>query len=345
MLALICSTTALGKEALAPLPVPESGWDWARLDTGEVIKGEMKVVQNDVMYFDSDKFDELEIDWKDVVAFRLSRPRVFRFKGDRIHAGLGELRDGKIRIVTPEHGPLEFSADETLSIVYTSAEELRNWQIRIGANLAARSGNTDQADLTANAQLQRRTPFTRWTTNYTGTFSQTEGDRTANNHRVSTQFDVQLTDHFFLRVPAFEFFQDEFQNIDGRYTPGIGLGYEPIDNSWVEWRLTLGPAAQITEFDGGERDEDAAVVFGSELSFDFPHDIDFALNYRLQVIATDPGKTSHTASAVVSIGVWGPLDLDVGGYLDRIEQPERDSDGQRPNRNDFRLTVGLSLDL
>ena len=343
MLVLVCSS-AQTEEIWPPLPAADSGWDWARLDTGEIIKGEVIVVQQEVMSFDSDNFDELDIDWEDVIELRLARPRVFRFKGDRIYAGMGELRDGTITVVTPQHGPLEFPADELLSIVYTSEEERRNWRIQVGANLAARSGNTDQADLTASAKVERRTSFTRSTTRYNGTFSETEGDRTANNHRMSTQFDVLLTDRLFLRVPYFEFFQDEFQNIDGRYTPGLGIGYEPIETALVEWRLTVGPAAQITRFDDGEQDEDAAAVFGSELSFDFPQDIDLDLIYRLQVIATDPGKTNHAASAVLSVEVWGPLDLDVGGYLDRIEEPERDSDGQRPNRNDFRLTVGLSLD-
>jgi putative salt-induced outer membrane protein YdiY len=310
-----------------------------------VIKGEMITMQNDLMSFESDKFDNLEIDWDDVIALRLAKPRIFRLRGRRIYIGMGEVREGKIHIVTPKDGPLEFPASEVLSIVFTREAELRNWRLQIGANLAARSGNTDQADLTSNAKLQRQTPFTRWTTRYTGTFSQTEGDRTANNHRLTTRFDVQMKERFFLTVPSFEFFQDEFQNIDQRYTPGIGLGYDAIDIPLLEWRLTLGPAVQITEFDSGERDEDAAVLFGSELSFNFPRDIDLDLSYQLQLIATDLGKTSHSTSAILSIEIWGPLDLDVGGYMDRIERPERDNDGRRPNRNDFRLTVGLSLDL
>ena len=344
MLVLVWGTPAYGQATWTPLPSSETGWDWARLDTGEVIKGEMVTMQSDVMLFDSDKFDNLEVDWDDVIALRLAKPRIFRRRGGRIYIGMGEVRDGKIYIVTPKDGPLEFPAHEILSIVYTREAELRNWRLQVGVNLAARSGNTDQADLTSNAKLVRQTPFTRWTTRYTGTFSQTEGDRTANNHRVSTRFDVQLNERFFLIVPTFEFFQDEFQNIDERYTPGVGVGYEVIDIPLVDWRLTLGPGAQITKFDSGDRDEDAAVVFGSEIAFSFPRDIDLDLNYQLQLIATDLGKTSHTASAILSFEIWGPLDLDVGGYLDRIEQPERDEDGQRPHRNDFRLTVGFSLD-
>jgi len=257
---------------------------------------------------------------------------------------MGEIRAGVLRVHTSEGETVEFRADEVLSIVYTNEAELDNWRVRIGANLSARSGNTDQQDFSGNASIERRTSFTRWSSKYTGTFSEVEGDRTANTHRASTDLDFLLTEHFFVRVPAFEFFQDKFQNIDGRYTPGAGFGFELIDSALTELQLTLGAAAQITRYDGGEQDEDAAVIFGVELDFDFPHDIDLDLDYRLQLIATDLGKTNHAASAVLSFEVWDPIDLDVGAYLNRIEKPERDGDGDRPNRNDFRLTLGLSLD-
>ena len=322
----------------------KAGWDWARLDTGEWIKGEMIVMHEDTMLFDSDNFDEIQVDWEDVYDLRLSRPRVFRRVGRRTYAGMGEIRDGTIRILTKDGERVEFPQKELVSIVYTSESELRNWRVRVGASLAARSGNTDQQDLSANAKIRRDTSFRRWTTSYVGTFSKVDGDRTVNNHRASTELDFLVTNRFFIRVPSFEFFMDEFQNIDARYTPGMSLGYELIDTSIVEHLFTIGGAGQITEYDGGGTDEDAAVLFSSELSFEFPRDIDFDLDYRLQLVATDLGKTNHNTSAVLSFEIWGPLDLDVGAYWDRIEKPERDSDGDRPKSDDFRLTVGLSLE-
>ena len=137
---------------------------------------------------------------------------------------------------------------------------------------------------------------------------------------------------------------DEFQNIDERYTPGLGIGYEFIDTSIVSYIATIGGAAQITRYDGGPQDEDAAVIHTSSLSFEFPRDIDLDLDYKLQLIVTDLDKTSHTTSAVLSFEIWDPLDLDVGAYWDRIEGPQSDSDGKTPDQDDFRLTVGLSID-
>ena len=341
---LLIGTPALGDDDWIPPDPTEGGWDWARLDTGEWLKGEMIVMQNDVMIFDSDNFDELRIDWEDVYDLRLAIPRVFRREGRQIYRGMGEIRDRTVRILTNEGELVEFPQDEIVSIVYTRESELRNWRMKVGVSLAARAGNTEQRDLSSNASIRRDSAFTRSETKYTGTFSEVDGDKTINNPRASTAFDWLITSRFFIRIPSFEFFMDEFQNIDARYTPGAGVGYELFDTRIVEHLLTIGGAAQITDFDDGDQDEDFAILFGSELSLDLPRDIDLDFDYKLQLVATDLGKTSHHTAGVLSFELWDPLDLDVGAYWDRIEQPEKDGNGERPKRDDFRLTVGLSLD-
>lgn len=319
-------------------------WDWARLDTGEWIKGELIVMSRGAVVFDSDKFDELEIDWEDIVVLRLARPRVFRVAGGRILEGMGELHDGILQVVSPDGRQVDVPAGEVVSITYADSLGLRQWTIRVGANLAARSGNTDQQDLGGNALIRRDATYTRWDTRYNGAFGSVDGTQTTNNHRASTQLDWIVTNHFFLRVPAFEFYLDEFQNIDSRYTLGAGIGYEPVDTPVVLYRMTLGSAVQISDFDGGGRSTDAAVVVGSELDLDLPHDVDLDLLYQLQLLVTDIGRTAHSTSAVLSFEIWGPLDLDVGAYWDRIEEPERGSDGEQPESDDFRLTVGVSIE-
>jgi putative salt-induced outer membrane protein YdiY len=336
--------SAPAEDDWTPPEPSEAGWEWARLDTGEWLKGELITMHQDVMVFESDKFDELTIDWEDVYDLRLARPRVFRRIGRLTYAGMGEVRDGVLRILTISGEEIEFPASELVSIVYSSESEIRNWRVKIGASLAARSGNTDQQDLTANAQITRDATFTRWKTTYVGTFSKVDGDDTVNNHRARTELDFLVTSRFFIRFPAFEFFSDEFQNIDARYTQGGAIGYQLIDNPIVDYEVTAGAAAQITEYSSAGREEDAAGIFTSELSLDFPHDIDFDLDYVLQLVVTDLGKTNHNTSAILSFEIWDPLDLDVGAYWDRVESPEKDNDGSRPKKDDFRLTVGLSLD-
>lgn len=341
---LLVAATSIAAEAFAP-PEPDlAGWDWARIDTGEWIKGELIVLQSDSMRFDSDKFDELEIDWEDVRDLRLARPRVFRVRGNRIISGSGELRDGVLRIHQADGAIVEIPHDDVVSITYTKESRLRYWSVKIGANLAARSGNTDQQDFGATALIRRDTTYTRWENRYNGAVGKVNGKETTNNHRASTLLDLMVTNRFFVRMPSFEFYSDEFQNIDERYTAGAGVGYEWIDNSKVEFRSAIGAAGQRTENTGGIDSTDAAVLFGTDLSLDLPRDLDLDLKYALQLLVTDFGRTSHSTSAILSFEIWDPIDLDVGAYWDRIEEPERDGDGNRPKSDDLRLTVGLSIE-
>lgn len=339
------SALAQGAESEWTPPAPTgSGWDWALLDTGEWVKGELIVVLKDEVLFDSDKFGEQTIDWEDIVSLRLALPRNFRRLGRRTYTGMGEVDQGVVRILTVSGKHVEFPQSEIVGIVYSNDSELRNWRFRLGASLAARAGNSDQQDMTANLKLGRDTSFTRWRTTYVGTFSKVDGDRTVNNHRASTDLDWLITRRFFVRVPSFEFFTDEFQNIDWRLTPSTSLGYELIDTSRVSFLVTTGIAAQITKFDGGERSDDAAVLITSEVSFDLPRDVDLELDYSLSLVVTDLGKTSHNTSAILSFEVWDPIDLDIGAFWDRIESPESADGSARPEKDDFRLTVGLSID-
>lgn len=328
----------------APAEPELGGWDWARIDSGEWIKGELIVLQRDTIFFDSDEFDEVEIDWKDVLDLRLARPRIFRRKGNRVYRGTGDLRDGLLRVQPLDGEVVEIPQHEIVSITYTEDYELQRWFVRIGANLAARSGNTDQQDLGANGLIRRDATYTRWENRYNGAFGKLDGNQTTNNHRASTLLDLMVTNRLFVRIPTFEFYADKFQNIDARYTVGAGLGYEPIDNEWVEYRTTIGAAGQVSQFQGGTQDTDAALLYTSELSFDLPRDVDLDLKYALQLLVTDVGRTAHSTSAILSFEIWDPIDLDAGFYWDRIEQPEPDSDGDTPRSDDLRLTIGLSVE-
>ena len=341
---LAFAAASIAAEGWVPAEPDATGWDWARIDTGEWLKGELVVLQRDSMTFDSDKFDDLKIDWEDVKDLRLSRPRVFRCTENRIYTGTGELRDGVLKVRQVDGAIVEIPHDEVVSITYTAGSELRHWSVRIGANLAARSGNTDQQDFGANALIRRDGTFTRWENRYNGAIGKVDGKDTTNNHRATSLFDLMITNKFFVRVPSVEFYSDEFQNIDQRYTAGAGVGYEPIDNSLAELRVSIGAAGQRTENSGDTGSTDAAVLFSTELSLDLPRDIDFDLKYALQLLVTDLGRTSHSTSGILSFEIWEPIDLDIGAYWDRIEEPERDGDGSRPKSNDFRLTVGLSVE-
>jgi hypothetical protein len=90
---------------------------------------------------------------------------------------------------------------------------------------------------------------------------------------------------------------------------------------------------------------DAALLFRTAVELDPWSDVDWDTTYDLSLVVTDLDKTNHHLLSVFSFDVWGPIDLDVSFAWDRIEGPIRDDDGQLPERNDFRTTVGLGIDL
>jgi len=154
-----------------------------------------------------------------------------------------------------------------------------------------------------------------------------------------------VTRDLFVTLPNFEFFTDEFQNLDARVTPGATVGYRFIDLSWLDFILAIGGAHQYTEFDNGRSDNDMAVLFDSDLELDFENGTEWDTQYSLQVIATDFEKTNHHFESEISFDLWDPLDLDITFILDRIEGPQQDDDGQTPKTNDYKLLVGFSIDL
>ncbi len=56
------------------------------------------------------------------------------------------------------------------------------------------------------------------------------------------------------------------------------------------------------------------------------------------------GTSLSTVWTGPSFDLLGSLDFDLTFVWDRNETPQQESDGSRPERNDFRLTAGLGWD-
>ena len=69
-----------------------------------------------------------------------------------------------------------------------------------------------------------------------------DGENTTNNHRATTVLDVMITNRFFVRLPSYEFYSDEFQNIDAPYIELIPrmrqLSWRFFDPLSREWKQT-----------------------------------------------------------------------------------------------------------
>ena len=323
-------------------------FDWLQLSSGEWLKGEIEQMISDTLYFDSDEFDSVDFDWEDVRTLVSKNVISLRLVSQEVIIGRIELRAGLARIHTSE-GVREFSPGEILQIIPGQPTERNYWSGGTSLGLSTRSGNTNQVDLTLRANLMRQTVLTRWETSYTGEVSTVDDDLTTNSHRVPSQFDVYLTPRFYLTTPSFEYYTDEFQNIDARLTAGLGLGYEVFENSWFFWEVGTGVSYQGTLYESVEAgtdrsDNDAVLVFSTGIEFDLPRGLEWENDYQLHAVVTDPDKTSHHAESILSFDVWKPIDFELALIFDRIEKPVPDSNGNRPKSNDLRLTAGFGID-
>lgn len=331
--------------------------EWIRLTTGEWLRGNIDDIDDGTLYFDSAELDEVEIDWPKIAELRSSHRNTYRFEGRVIVTGTAGVKDGVMRIDTGE-GIREFPQDALVDYIEGELRERNYWSGGLSLGLTARSGNTNQNDLTASASLERETPLTRTSASYVGTLASNEGSETANNHRLNGDFNLYMTRRLYLTIPFVEFFNDRFSNIDLRVTPGAGVGYDILEWPKVTWDALVGAAYQYTKFADvtvgrSPTSSDAAAVFQTTLETDPFPDIEWDTVFQAQVIATDFDKTNTHFDTTLSVEIWGPLDLDVGFIWDYIVRPEPKGGDptatppippDQPLSSDFRVTVGLGLD-
>lgn len=339
----------------SPAPPPDLSWvppadafDWIQLKSGEWLRGRIKAMQDRRLEFDSRELDDLTFDWKDIRQVRSDRTQDVLFVDGEKLSGPVTITPTQVAVGGTE--PRVLPRDQLQSLTPGGSKELNYWSAKGSFGLTLRAGNTEQVEYNAQAHLQRRTPATRFSLDYVGNFSSIDGTESANNHQVNTEFDLWLSRRFYLLLPAAEYRTDPFQNLAHRVTVGVGAGYDLVDRPNLEWNLTTAPAYQHAWFDSTEPGEamdkgTAALVFGSRFDWDITRRIDLTLEYRGQFTSREVGETTHHAVSTLSLELTKRFDLDVSFIWDRTTNPKVGADGVEPKPDDFRLVVGLGVNL
>ena len=361
-------------------PEPKKS-DWIQLTSGEWLKGEIDRLRDEKLYFDSEELDDLELDWSDIAQVRTVLPHTYRFEvaeaptlyehlSNRdqyeplILTGVAQIDGESVRIEVDGEVRV-FPREQLVSMVAGDGKsEFQFWSGKLSLGLAARSGNTNQSDLTGLFKLRRTTALTRFIFDYNGAYGTVEGANTTDAHSAGTSFDFFVTRRFFLRPVFADFFRDPFKNIQWRLTPGTGLGYRVFDEPKFDLDLDFGVGYQRTEFaslptctlDGTvidiyscfqQRDippSTAAVLVGLVFHSEPTSRLDFDGNYRFNMSVPETSDILQNLQLMLSVDLWKSLDLDVTFNWDRVENPVRESDGGLPKKDDFRLSVGFGFD-
>jgi hypothetical protein len=350
LISLSASGRAFAQEARWEPPEPDPvSKDWVQLNSGEWLRGEIHLLSDDKVEFESDELDDLVLDWDDLAALLSPRILTYTFSGGETFAGTATLRNG-VFLIRSGQETREFPRSSLLSIIEGEPTEWNFWSAKVSIGIIGRSGNTDQEDLNSIVLLRRQAPRSRFDIEYKGNFARTNDVKTVSNHRANTKFDYLVSRGFFV-TPAFgSIYVDKFQNIDLRATIGAGAGYFFVRKSGLDWYVQLGGGYQSTKFgsvEAGEADkeESFALTPRTALEMEITGSLDLTLEYNSQVTIPDLKGTVHYGFGMLSYELTTLLDFDISLTWDRVENPKADAEGNVPVRDDFRLYFGLGLDI
>jgi len=329
----------------APLP---DEFDWVQLTSGEWLKGEIVVLYDDTLEFDSDQLDTLSLDIDDIEQIRSARTVQVALIGGDVATGKLLVDGDEVRILGDQERKYERS--QVLSITAGEPRERNFWSGRVGAGANFRRGNSDQTETNLVASLKRRTVKNRISLEYLANYNLTDDVTVTDNQRATAAWDRFVSDRFFLSPLQFEYFRDPFQNIAHRFTAGAGAGFQILDTPDIDWQVGAGFAYQHTRFDqvpagDPESASTPAVQIRTSYDHELTDSIDLNVLYRFFLVNEESGRYTHHFLAGVDIELTGSLDFYATFVWDRIEKPRPTSDGVVPKKDDYRLNVGLGFDI
>ncbi len=323
--------------------------DWLQLTSGEWLRGRIIAMQKDSLEFDSDELKNLEIDWKKIKYIKSSEPYSLRFDDKTQATGAIEITQTEIHVTT-DYDDQSFKRSELLSIASGYETEISKWTNKITFSINARRGNTNQTDFSSKINAKRRTVNSRLLLEYLGSFTKVEDTETINNHRLNTTYDIFLSRDLFITPVSAEFFRDPFQNIEQRANIGIAVGYTIINTSESEWDISGGPAYQETKFVSVQpgqsaKDNTATLILTTKFDTELNSKVDLEGTYSITLGDSKTGGYTHRSILTIETELTNKLDFDVTGVWDRVKSPVQDQDGNIPERDDFRILIGLGYDL
>lgn len=330
-----------------PTPVFSQQFDWLKLSSGEWLKGDIISMYEDELEFDSEEFNTIIFDWKDVTELRSRFDQRIRFANGEVKQGFLIVKDDHLVLISngsEQHYPLS----ELLSITSASDDRKGLWDGKVSLGIDVKTGNVSQLDYSASARIQRRTPYTRFSLDFIYNYSKSsieDNDQViTDTSRFTSYLDWFYSSSIFFRMFDYEHFTDLQQNIKYKDTIGLSLGYHLIQNKRLQWDVTLGPSYQKTVYSTitAESEQNSGVIaLGTLFDYEISSRIDFLLDYQIQFVEEKSGTRNAHFKTAFEFEIRDDFELDVTFLLDRIADPVTPVGQTTPKSNDYRLVLSL----
>lgn len=150
----------------------------------------------------------------------------------------------------------------------SAAESASGWKGDFSLGFTNTAGNSDTTSLSISFTADR-TIDGPWTWKNKGSYlnNDTEGETTADSSTLDTRLEWQRSDSWFAYGQA-GYMRDRFKDYDYRLTPGMGFGWQLIQDDKRTLRVTAGMSAVMLKYrDSGETDSYAAVDLGNTFNW------------------------------------------------------------------------------
>jgi hypothetical protein len=343
---LLIAATAAGQTL--DFQPPRDGSDWLQLTSGEWLKGELIGLFDDHIEFDSEILDDLTIEMEDVAQFISTRTMGVQIQGEGLVIGKVLINENDVIVSAGDHMET-FEREQLVSLTRRAERELDRWSGELSFGTNIRRGNNDVVEYNTIAGFERRTAVSRAFIDYIGNFNETEGVRISENHRVNMVLDRFSGSRFFWRPFSGQYFRDPFQNIRNQTTLETGVGYDLVDTSRTNWEVTAGVGVNIVERVSVEQDQEKSstspsATFGTDFETELTSWMDFLLSFQMTFVDEESGDYQHHLLTTLSTDLIGDVDFDVSLVWDRVQQPPPNADGETPERDDYRMLVGVTWD-
>ncbi|MFC1706949.1 YdiY family protein [Planctomycetota bacterium] len=214
--------------------------DEVRLETGDVIHGEVVTADDKTLRMKHVFGSELSLPWDKITAIETEKPVELKlYDGTRLQ---GRLRhDAVERSLVCESeaaGRIEaIEVDRVVAINEPPEEAL--WTGRIQFGLTQQTGNTKSESVVGSFEGERRTSSDRIETRASYTFTKTEGELSAKRGYTRIQYSYYVHTPLYIYVGgAMEY--DKFKDLRLRSRSGGGLGYALFETRTLVVRVEGG---------------------------------------------------------------------------------------------------------
>ncbi len=336
------------KSPWAPIQPSNLERDWIKLSSGEWLWGNIELLRDESLSFDSEKLDDVNIDWEDIAEIRSARVLTYVMTNGVMVTGTSALKNKTLHVNTNE-GEIEIPRHRIQSILEGEPTELNFWSAKVSANLKTRTGNTNQNDYGVVFNLTREASRSKLDFRYVGNFSKSEKIKTVDNRKGNAEWKVFLSRYFFITPARAEIFGDSFQNIKLRSTAGAGFGYYFKRNSKTDWFVDMGASYQKTKYNSVLPDEDDlesafSLPLRTTIETKITSTVDLTAEYSIQIGFGDNGNTIQHTYILLEFDLIGNMDFNASLTWDHASNPKTNSEDITPKKDDVAMAYGLSVD-